>query len=179
MSTQSSGLVDVGRVAAVYGVKGWVKIHPFTETAEAIFDYQPWQLKTAHGVKPVVIDEWRPHGKGYVAHIEGVDDRDQAALFTGNIIAVERSQLPALTEGEFYWRDLEGLSVYSVFEGSRQRLGRVTKLLETGANDVLVVAPDADSVDQRERLIPYVPETYVVRVDLDAGELDADWDPEF
>lgn len=179
MTDKASGLVDIGRVSTVYGIKGWVKIQPFTETAEAIFDYHPWQLKTAHGVKPVTVDEWRPHGKGYVAHISGVDDRDQAALLTGNTIAVERAQLPALAEGEFYWRDLEGLSVYSVFEGRRQRLGRVSKLLETGANDVLVVAPDADSLDQRERLIPYVPGDYIVRVDLDAGELDADWDPEF
>jgi 16S rRNA processing protein RimM len=60
-----------------------------------------------------------------------------------------------------------------------QRLGRVSKLLETGANDVLVVQPDDQSIDQRERLIPYVPDQFILRVDLGTREMQVDWDPEF
>lgn len=179
MSAGSSNLVDVGRISAVFGVKGWVKVQSFTEPAENLFDYAPWWLKTAHGVKTVEIDEAKPHGKGFVAHLKGVDDRDLAASYAGLTIAVERNLLPELEAGEFYWHQLQGLSVISRFESGEYRLGRVARLLETGANDVLVVAADADSVDERERLIPYVPEQYVVDIDLAAGTMIVDWDPEF
>lgn len=178
-AAKSSNLVNVGRITALYGVKGWVKIHSYTEIAEDLFAYHPWWLKTSHGVKQVEVDEARPHGKGFVAHIKGVDDRDQAAQLTGVDIAVERNLLPELDDGEFYWSQLEGLVVVTNYGGASQRLGRVTKLMETGANDVLVVAPDDQSIDQRERLVPYVPGQFILAVDLAAGEIQVDWDPEF
>ncbi|MGM8226322.1 ribosome maturation factor RimM [Cellvibrio sp. ARAG 10.3] len=178
-AVKSLDLVNIGRITAVYGVKGWVKIHSYTEIAEDVFAYNPWWLKTAHGVKQVEVDEARPHGKGFVAHIKGIDDRDQAASLTSVDIAVKRDLLPDLDEGEYYWSQLEGLSVITIFNGEAQRLGRVAKLMETGANDVLVVAPDDQSIDQRERLIPYVPDQFVLAIDLAAGEMRVDWDPEF
>ena len=177
--SDSSNLVNVGRITALFGVKGWVKIHSYTEPQENLFEYHPWWLKTAHGVKKVEIDEARPHGDAFVAHIVGIDDRDVAALYTVVDISVERDLLPELGEGEYYWSQLEGLVVYTRFSGERQRLGVVDKMLETGANDVLVVLADAASIDQRERLIPYVPEQFVLAVDLVAGEILVDWDPEF
>lgn len=177
--TKPLDLVNVGRITAVYGIKGWVKVHSYTEVPEDVFAYHPWWLKTAHGVKQVEIDEARPHGKSFVAHIKGVDDRDLAAQFTSADIAVERDLLPELDSGEYYWSQLEGLVVITVYDGQLQRLGYIAKILETGANDVLVVAPDEKSIDKRERLIPYVPDQFVVGVDLTAGEMRVDWDPEF
>lgn len=178
MSSQSD-LVDVGRITAVYGVKGWVKVHSYTEPLENLFSYHPWFLKTKHGVKQIEIDEARPHGDAFVAHIVGVDDRDLASLYTAANIAVERSALPELDSGEYYWSQLEGLTVVTQFRGSRQRLGKVSKLFETGANDVLVVAGDSESIDLRERLIPYIPDQFVLSVNLELGEILVDWDPEF
>ena len=178
MPNQSS-LVNVGRITAVYGVKGWVKVHSYTDPAENLFEYHPWYLKTKHGVKQIEIDEARPHGDAFVAHIVGVDDRDIAAQYTAADIAVEREILPELDDGEYYWSQLEGLIVFSQFGGTRQRLGKVSKLFETGANDVLVVAGDTESIDQRERLIPYVPGQFVLAIDLAAGEILVDWDPDF
>lgn len=175
----ASNLVNVGRITAVYGIKGWVKVHSYTEVAEDLFAFNPWWLKTAQGVKQIEIDEARPHGKSFVAHIKGVHDRDVAVQFTGADIAIERDLLPELDEGEFYWSQLEGLVVISRYADQQLRLGKVEKLLETGANDVLVVVADEQSIDQRERLIPYVPEQFVLLVDLAAGELHVDWDPEF
>ncbi len=177
--SDSSNLVNVGRITALFGIKGWVKVHSYTEPQENLFEYHPWWLKTAHGLKKVEIDEARPHGDAFVAHIVGVDDRDVAALYTAVDIAVERDLLPELDDGEYYWSQLEGLAVFTQFSGARQRLGIVDKMLETGANDVLVVLADAASIDQRERLIPYVPEQFVLSVDLVAGEILVDWDPEF
>lgn len=179
MSTESSKLVNVGRITAVYGIKGWVKVHSYTEPQENLFSYHPWLLKTKHGVKKIEIDDARPHGNAFVAHIVGVDDRDLALEYTAADIAIERDLLPELDDGEYYWSQLEGLVVISCYEGKEQRLGVVSKIMETGANDVLVVTADADSIDKRERLIPYVPEQFVVSVDLVAGEMRVDWDPEF
>mgnify|MGYP000846240780 CR=1 FL=1 len=180
MSTsQPLDLINVGRITAVYGIKGWVKIHSSTEIAEDLFSFTPWWLKTAHGVKKIEIDDYRAHGNAFVAHIKGVDDRDVAATYTSVDIAVERDFLPELDDGEYYWSQLEGLTVISEQNGQRICLGKVARLLETGANDVLVVTPIEGSLDQRERWVPYVPGQFVLSVDLSIGEMIVDWDPEF
>ena len=173
--SKRSNLVNVGQITAVHGIKGWVKVHSATEPPENLLQYRPWWLKTRHGVKAVDIDDSRAHGKGFVAHIVGVDDRDRAGEYCGVDIAVERQQLPPLASGEYYWHQLEGLQVFSDYEGQTYALGRVARLMETGANDVLVVRDG----DGRERLIPYVPGQFIKAVDLDAGQLRVEWDPTF
>ncbi len=144
MSAESN-LVNVGRITAVYGVKGWVKVHSYTEPQDNLFEYHPWFLKTKHGVKQIEIDEARPHGDAFVAHIVGIDDRDLAAEYTAADIAVQRELLPELDDGEYYWSQLEGLVVFTQFGGERKRFGVISKIMETGANDVLVVAADAEN----------------------------------
>lgn len=176
---EGSNLVDVGRITSVFGIKGWVKVLSDTEPPANIGTYSPWWLKTRHGVKAVEIDELQPHGKGFVAHIVGIDDRDAAEAFARVTISVERDQLPNLSADEYYWHQLEGLSVYSCFDGGEQLLGKVSHLMETGANDVLVVAPCEASLDDHERLVPWVPGQFVKLVDLEAGKILVDWDPAF
>ncbi len=116
MSSQSN-LVNVGRITAVYGIKGWVKVHSYTSPEENLFEYHPWFLKTKHGVKQIEIDEARPHGDAFVAHIVGVDDRDLAVQYTAADIAVERDMLPELDDGEYYWSQLEGLVIKALLKG--------------------------------------------------------------
>lgn len=174
-----SNLIDVGRISSVFGVKGWVKIHSQTEPPENIFNYNPLWLKTKHGVKAVEVDDQRPHGKILVAHIKGVDSRDQAEALCQVTVAVEKDQLPQLDAGDFYWHQLIGLRVVSEFDGNSVLLGNVTRLLETGANDVLVVLGNSESIDQNERLIPYIPDQFIKTIDIDEGVIKVDWDPEF
>lgn len=174
-----SNLLNVGRITSVFGIKGWVKIHSQTEPTDNIFNYPSWYLKTSHGVKPVELVEWRAHGKGFVAQIVGVDDRNQAELLCPVDIAVEKDALETLDEGEFYWHELEGLRVISDFEGKSYDFGTVKKILPTGANDVFVVVGDAQSMDQKERLIPYVPGQFVTDINIAEGIIRVDWEPDF
>jgi 16S rRNA processing protein RimM len=174
-----SNLVDVGRITAAYGVKGWVKIHSQTEPPENIFDYQPWQLKTRHGVKPITLVEWKPHGKGYVAQLKGIDDRNQAEALCPVGIAVDKSVFPALDADDYYWHQLEGCRVFSLYNNKRLDFGKVKRIMPTGANDVLVVVGDEGSIDRNERLIPYVLGQFIQEVDIDNNIITVDWDPDF
>jgi 16S rRNA processing protein RimM len=167
----------VGKVVAAHGIKGWVKVLSFTDPKENIFDYQPWYLKTDKGWAPVKLTGGRVQGKGLVAQLDGETDRNVAeARFLGREIAIPRAVLPTLEDGDYYWRDLIGLRVRT---DAGEDLGKVTSLMETGANDVLVVRGDSHSLDRQERLIPWVPDEFVTEVNLGEGYLVVDWDPAF
>jgi 16S rRNA processing protein RimM len=164
-------LVLLGRIVGVHGVRGELKLESYTEPRTQIFRYRPWLLRSASGDRQIEGGRGRVHGKGLVAALPGVADRDAAAALAGTEVWVARSALPDPAPGEYYWSDLEGLEVATV-EGVP--LGRVSHLVATGANDVLVVR-DAE----RERLIPFLVGRFVTQVDLAAGRLTVDWDPEF
>jgi len=165
----------VGKITGCYGIKGWVKVHPYTESPAGLLDLSDWQVKRKDGYEPLPIDSGKPHGKGLVVHISGVDDRTLAEVYRGLEIAVPDGQLPALEQGDYYWRDLEGLAVWCLNSGERYLLGEVDYLIETGANDVLVVKSTDSSIDDNERLIPYLPGETVRQVDLEAATIEVDW----
>jgi len=162
--------IVVGRITGLYGVRGWVKVYSWTEPREAIVGYSPWQVKIGGGWREMQVVDGRRHGKGVVVRLEGCDNRDVAATLLGAEIAIFRSQLPDTAAGEYYWTDLVGLKVVNR-EGVE--LGVVKNLMETGANDVLVVQ------GERERLIPCLFGKVVVEVDLEHRLMRVDWDPEF
>ena len=163
--------VLLGKIVGLHGVRGELKLESYTEPRMQIFRYQPWRMRSASGESTLEGCRGRAQGKGIVAELPGVTDRDAAALLVGSEIWVARSALPPPAPGEYYWSDLEGLEVSTV-EGVS--LGTVSHLLATGANDVLVVR-NAD----RERLIPFLVGSFVTDVDLEAGRNTVDWDPEF
>ncbi len=179
MSSNGSNLVTVGRITGVFGIKGWVKVSSFTDPKENIVKYSPWWLKTRHGVKKIEIDDHTHRAQGLVVHIKGVDDRDLAAEYAKTDIAIEKSQLPELAIGEYYWSQLIGLEVFSEFGGKVYPIGNVSQMLETGANDVVIIKPNSNSIDDRERLIPYVPQEYILEINLEENTMLVAWDPEF
>lgn len=167
--------LTLGRVAGVYGVKGWVKIRSDTRPIENLFDYSPFWLASGAGFEAKWV-EGKSHGDGLVARITGpdgrlIEDRDVAAGLIGCEIQVERSRLPPPVDGQHYWFDLVGLEVRNV-EGVR--LGKVETLVSNGAQDVLVVQ-DGDT----ERLIPFVHGPIIQSVSLDQGLIVADWQPDW
>jgi len=171
VSAEAERRVLVGRIVGVSGTAGAVKMESWTNPRLQIFRYQPWILKTGSGEREIRDCRGREQGKGMIATLPGVDDRDQAAALIGAEIWVLRSALPAPKPGEYYWTDLEGMDVATV---DGVALGQVSHLFATGANDVLVVR-DAE----RERMIPFVLDQFVKQVDLDARRLVVDWDPDF
>ena len=170
MKDNGSREVLVGRIAGVYGVKGWVRVKSFTDPLDNIIHYAPWRLRSDSDNRVLGVAESRPHGKGLVARLESINDRDAAAEVAGMDIFVARETLAEPAEGQYYWHDLEGLEV-STLDGTV--LGTVMDMIETGANDVLVVA------GTRRHLVPFIQRDIVRSVDLEAGKIIVDWDPSF
>jgi len=162
--------VCVGKVSGIFGVRGWIKVYSYTETRENILTYSPWTLTKGKESKEVEVIDGRRHGKTVVARLEGINDRDDAAELNGWEIFIHADQLPKAKQGEYYWADLIGLQVKTV-EGID--LGIVQQMLETGANDVVVVS------GERERLIPFLQGQTIIKIDLLAGEMLVDWDADF
>lgn len=155
----------MGRVTAPHGVHGWIRVQAFTEMVEGLADYPRWWLARDSRWVPWTVEFAEPRRHGLAAKLQGCDDRDAAAALARAEIAVPRAALPQPAPGEYYWSDLIGLAVSNV-EGDT--LGSVTSLIETGANDVLVVA------GERERLIPFIAQV-ILEVDLADGSLKVDW----
>lgn len=167
--------LTLGRVAGVYGIKGWLKLQSYTRPIDNLLDYQPWWIDKGEGFEASLVDG-KVHGSGLIASLSGPDgapitDRDAAAQLIGAAIQVDRSVLPEPEEGEYYWFDLVGLEVRNV-EGAM--LGKVTDVTSNGAQDVLVMRDD-----DTERLIPFVQGPLIKSVNLDQGLIVVDWQPDF
>lgn len=167
----------MGRFGAVFGVRGFIRVISYTEIPESLFAYKPWFYRKPGGPwEGAEITDHKPHADGFVARVKGFDARETVRELTGCEIGILPSSLPRLAEGEYRWIDLIGLGVETL---GGCRLGVVGSMMETGANDVLVVkAPENDPYDKKERLIPYI--TGVVKtVDLDRKVILVDWEPDF
>ena len=175
MSTENQ--IILGKVGAVYGIKGWLRIHSFTDEPDAILDYFPWSLKLGNNTRTVDVTDWRKHNKGLVVKVDGIDDRDDAQALVGSEILINESSLPELSQGDYYWRDLIGMAVVTT---KGYDLGVVSDMLETGANDVLVVKANLnDGFSKKERLIPYLLEQVIESVSIENKQICVDWDPGF
>ena len=158
-------------------MKGWVKIFSNTQPKENILTYSPWYLKRNGQWQEFELLSGKSHGKGVIAQLAGCTDRDIASGLIGSEIAIKREQLAAPASGEYYWSDLIGLLVKNLED---IELGTITSMLETGANDVIVVRGEKDAKGKRrERLIPFVTEEVVHEVNLEEGFMTVDWEEEF
>ncbi len=160
----------LGKIASPFGVRGWTKVVSYTEPLEALLDHQQWNL--SQNGRQVVhnVVEGKPHGKFLIAKFDGIDDRDDVARLTNALVVLERNQLPDSEDDSFYWADLIGLQVVTT-DGTV--LGEVERMMETGANDVVVVA------GERERLIPWIRDSVIRAVSLKEGKITVDWDADF
>jgi len=159
-------MIVMGRVAGPFGIRGWIKVQPFTRSVDSLLGHGAWWLGREGQWGSSKVEEGAVHGRSLIAKLEGYDDRDAAARLKGLNVALPRTALPASADGEYYWSDLIGLEVANR-EGTA--LGRVTGLMETGASQVLIVR------GERERLIPFA-EPVVISVEVAGGRLTVEWD---
>jgi 16S rRNA processing protein RimM len=180
--------VEVGRVADAWGVKGWIKVQPFSAEPQALLAARQWFLKAAQGpsaVKPAAasagslplqlhITAARKHGETVVASAEELPDRSAAEALKGARVFVSRASFPSTGSDEYYWVDLLGLVVVN---RQGELLGEVVDLIDNGPQTVLRVV-DARTPEPAERLIPFVG-AYVDDVNLGERRITVDWGLDF
>lgn len=164
-------MIVLGRIVAPFGVQGWLRVHPFGDDPEAWKKMPQWWFSAdvdapAEKWQARAIEAVKRHGDGVVAKLVGIDDRDASEALGSCYFGAPREALPAPAQDEYYWADLIGLAVRNMQD---QPLGRVKSLIETGANQVLVVADG-----EHERLLPFV-EQVVKAVDVAEGLIRVDW----
>ena len=169
MAVEAPRRVVLGTIAGPHGTRGWVRIRSSTEPPENILRYTPWHVARSGHWFTVDVAEGRVQGRGVIARLHGCHDRNEALGYRGCDIAVERARLPELETGEYYWADLVGMRVATT---GGVELGEVARMMETGANDVMVVRGES------ERLIPFLPGPVVQSVDSVRGAIVVDWHPE-
>ncbi|MDK2779038.1 MAG: ribosome maturation factor RimM [Pseudomonadota bacterium] len=166
----------LGKITTAFGIKGWVKVYSYTDPMTNILEYRNWLLHIDGQWQSFRVADSRAQTKGLAVSLEGITDRDQALALRQVEIGVLTSELPEPEEDEYYWFQLEGLKVVTT---GGVLLGQVKELFDSGGgNQVITVKACEGSVDKRERMIPYA-ETIVLEVDLDSGEIQVDWDPDF
>ena len=164
-------MVIMGKIVAAQGILGWVKVQTFTEYLDGLLDYKTWHVGNEGAWHPMQVLEANVHGgKVIIAKLQGIADRSAAEKFKGQFIAVPRAELPAQVEGEYYWSDLVGLSVLNLQDAT---LGTVDSLMETGANEVLVVKGE-----HGELLIPFLA-SVIQSVSLQEKTIQVDWQADY
>ncbi|MGE0013038.1 MAG: ribosome maturation factor RimM [Azoarcus sp.] len=168
-------MIVLGRIVAPFGVQGWLKIHPFGDDPLSWRNMPHWWVSTdpdapAQAWSQRELRGCRAHGKGLVATLEGVPDRNAAEAIEGWYIGAPREALPKPATDEYYWGDLVGLAVNNE---AGEALGTVSGLISTGAHDVLQIQ-DGDN----ERLVPFVA-AYVLDVDLAGRTIRVAWEKDW
>ncbi len=162
----------MGRVAGAYGIKGWIKVQPFTARTDGLLQHRHWWVGRDQVWQRYEIAESVVHSASLVARLVGVDDREAAAKLRGLEISIDREGLPALAEDEVYWADLIGLEVVNT---ANEPLGKVVEVFSNGAHDILRVGERGPDGSQVERLLPYVA-AVVKLVDLRERRVQVEWE---
>lgn len=162
--------IVVGRFGRPHGVKGFVTVHSFTEPRDNILQYEDWYICLNNQWQAIKLSDVELLNKSIIAKVDGYPEREMVAQLTNVDIGIPQEKLEHLQSGEYYWHQLIGLNVVNL---SGEDLGQVAELMATGSNDVLVVT------GKKRCLIPYLPERYVLDINLDQQKITVDWDADF
>ncbi len=162
--------IIIGRIGSPFGIHGWLKINSFTDPPENIFQYLPWQIHSKQSWLTLNIADSQIQSHRILIKLADCHTPEQAKHYTNTEIAIWRNQLATLENDQYYWSDLEGLSVIN---SNGVNLGKVDHLMNTGANDILVVK------GAKNYLIPYILNMYVMQVNLQEKTIIVDWHEDF
>ena len=160
--------IELGRIGAPFGVRGWIHVDSYTDPPEGLLQYPQWVLRVGSGERITRrLAGGRLHGDRLVARLEGVEDRDAASAFRSAVIEVQRADLPPPGERQYYQADLVGLAVRNL-EGVE--MGNVAQFVDAPAGPVMVVRDAAG----QEHWVLATPQ-YLRKVEVDAGRILVDW----
>jgi 16S rRNA processing protein RimM len=167
-------LIQVGHVTGAYGLRGGIRITPYSTDADALLSVKTWWLDKP-SLRPVKVRSAKQHSGDVTATLVDVTERDMAEALKGATVQVSRADFPQLPEDEYYWTDLIGLDVVNL---QGEALGRVIDMMSNGPQSILRIAPAADpsapDAKLEERLVPFV-DQFVKTVDLKARLITLDW----
>jgi len=162
--------VVMGKVVGSHGIKGWLKVQPFTEEIKTLGKFSSWFVsENENKWKEFKVESSSIQGRTVLAKIENINNRNDADVLRGFLIGISKIDLPALEKGKYYWSDLIGLEVINQIGFN---FGVIDSIMETGSNDVLVIK------DEKETLIPYL-DNVVLKIDLEKKNILVDWDENF
>lgn len=191
-------LIELGRITGAHGVRGWIKIQPYSDDAAVLSGSRRWWLKTpeqgsgngGETIKAVAVQACHPHGGLLLAQLQGLSDRDAAQSLRGGVVCVSRADFPKATEDEYYWVDLIGCDFYGSGPAGPAFFGRVDHIFDNGAHAVLQVRRGTLDPDRRFQahqrpdggaihiLVPFVA-AHIQHVDLAGRRIDSDWPEDF
>lgn len=164
--TDTQNRVAMGYIKGVFGIKGWLKIAANTEYSDSLLDYHEWHLVKDGKTISVTLEAGKVVNSELQVKFEGINDRDLAFSLRGYTIEIPREAFAPTEEDEYYWTDLVGMTVVNK---DHTVLGKVSNLMETGANDVLMIDGEHGQI-----LIPFVSQ-YIETVDTGSKTITADW----
>ncbi|KTD05885.1 16S rRNA-processing protein RimM [Legionella gratiana] len=169
MDNQKNWII-IARFGRPHGVKGFITVHSFTEPRDNVLKYTNWHAFIDNKWRPIKLVRAEVQSKSIIIQIEGYLERELVAHLTNIEIAVHQDQLEQLKPGEYYWHQLIGMNVINQ---QGESFGKVTEIIPTGANDVLVVEGD------KRHLIPYLPGQFILDINLNQQLITVNWDVDF
>ena len=160
--------VFIGKVTGAHGIKGWLKIQSFSSPPENILNYPSWIIDNQGVEDFYLIEQGKKLNNKIIVKLEKIDDRTTAEFLINSKIQILRSDLPKLSNESYYWSDLEGLNVLNLEE---KIIGNIESLIETGANDVMVI----NSLKNKRILIPFVMHQIIKEVNIELNFVKVDW----
>lgn len=161
-----NNIIPMGRVVGAFGILGWLKIKTDTQEEDSLGRYPKLLLNINHNWVNYKVEKFFAKAEVFHVKLEGISDRDQAALLRGTVVGIERDMFPKLPDNEYYWTDLIGLTVNNL---ANELIGTIESLMETGANAVLVIKNG-----DKQHLIPFV-DNYIINVDIKNQQVVVDW----
>ena len=172
MATENQDLIEVGTVIEAYGIRGALKIRPFSDDPVALLSAKEiWLNRTrlSEESRDFQVYKAKEHSGSVILELVGLTDRDVALSYKSATVAISRSKFPPLDDNEYYWTDLMGAKVDNL---QHEYLGQIKELVDNGAQTVLVL----EDGENKNHLIPFV-EAFIIEVDLqsDPKKVIVDW----
>lgn len=162
--------IIVGQFGRVHGIRGQIRVISFTQEPEQLLTYKDWH-RFENGIwSPLIRIEQSIAHHTMLVKIEGFETREEAMLLTNLKIGIKREQLADLGSDEFYCFELIGMEVFNT---QGLELGKVVEVLQTGANDVLVIK------GSQRHLVPYLPNQVIKTMCRETRRIIVDWDENF